>query len=120
MMRMSQPSAVSSPYPAAEPFRAQIVGLSMAKRMVGGVLRRSRFTETRSLCEPMPEPWVASTRSRPAQKPRPAPVRITTRTPASALAFSRSSPSLASMGPEMAFIRSGRFSVIVATWSATS
>jgi len=66
------------------PFKAQIVGLSMAKRMVGGVLRRSRFTETWSVCEPMPEPWVASTRSRPTQKARPAPVSTTARTLSSA------------------------------------
>ncbi len=69
-----------------------MVGLSMAKSTVGGAVLRSRFTLGAWAWEeePIPEPWVASTRSRPAQKARPVPVRITTRTLGSASAFSSS------------------------------
>ncbi len=94
----------------------------MLKSTVGGAVLRSRFTLGAWAWdeEPMPEPWVASTRSSPAQKARPVPVRITARTCGSASAFSRSWLRPASMGPEMVFIRSGRFSVMVATPSAAS
>ncbi len=99
-----------------------MVGLSMANSTVGGVFLRSRLTETLLTClsEPMPEPWVASTRSSPAQKARPVPVRITTRTSGSSLALISSWVRRASIGPEMVFNRSGRLRVRVAMPSLTS
>jgi len=56
----------------------------------------------------------ASFRSSPEQKPLPAPVITTTRTAGSASASTRASERAASIGPVIAFSRSGRFSVSVA------
>ena len=59
-------------------------------------------------------------RSAPAQKPRPAPVTITARTPSSTSAVSKASISSVRIVGVKALSFSGRSSVIVATWSATS
>jgi hypothetical protein len=69
-----------------------MVGFSISLSTVGGVLRRSSVVEvTPPLRMPVPPPplpvWVR--RSRPAQKARPAPVRITARTSLSAFASIR-------------------------------
>ena len=69
---------------------------------------------------PMPVPAMASLMSRPEQKPLPAPVSSTTRTSGLSSAWANSSVSSCNIRPEMALRRWGRFSVMVATWSATS
>jgi len=48
------------------------------------------------------------------------PVRITARTSLSRSAFSRRLVNWSSIGREIVFMRSGRFSVMVAIWSATA
>lgn len=64
---------------------------------------------------PIPRPAAASFRSSPEQKPRPSPVRIITRTSGS-LSYSLSfSPSVESIATLIAFMRSGRLSLSVAT-----
>jgi len=70
--------------------------------------------------DPIPDPWVALTRSRPAQKAFPVPVRITTRTSGSSFAWTSRAVSWFSMGPEIVFSRSGRLRVRVAMPSETS
>jgi len=112
MMRISQPSAVSMPYPAAPPFTAQIVGLSMACKTVGGVLRRS--SEVADEAELRPSPLRSLRKSRPAQNARPLPVRMTQRTSRSSFALISSRVRSFSIGPEIVFMRSGALSVMTA------
>ena len=108
---------MSKPYPAAEPFRTQIVGLSISCSTVGGVLRRSMVVLTGAFGSRMPRlpPFSSRRRSRPAQKARPVPVSTMTLTSASSRARSNSSEMLSSIGREIVFIRSGRLRVMVAT-----
>ena len=86
-----------------------------------------RAARTRPGCVQAPQAAEAALRalawaerSRPAQNARPAPVSTMARTSRSRSAASSASESRASIGPEIVFMRSGAFSVMVATWSATS
>ena len=90
------------PYPAAPPFTAQIVGLSIACRTVGGVLRRS--SEVADDAALMPSPLRSFRKSRPAQNARPLPVRITQRTSRSSFALMSNRVRSFNIGPENVFM----------------
>lgn len=98
--------------PAVPPLTAQIVGLSMWNRTVGGVLRKSRLVGLDAAL--MPPPSLSCLRSRPAQNARPMLVRITQRTAGSSFALISTRVSSFRIGPQIAFMRSGAFSVISA------
>src|SRR4029453_19539253 len=91
------------PEPAPPPFTAQIVGLSIACRTVGGVLRRS--SEVADEAELRPSPLRSLRKSRPAQNARPLPVRITQRTSRSSFALISCRVRSLSIGPETVFMR---------------
>ena len=107
--------AYSKPTPIAGPLIAPTMGLSSARAIFGVSSPLRRLAQLRT-----PLPWARSFRSRPEQKPRPAPVSTTAPAPGSSPARrsaalnSRPNPSFT------AFMRSGRFSVITATRSTIS
>ena len=115
-IRMSHPKAMSSPYPAAPPFRAHTTGVSMPWRTIGGAPRRSNSTMFASVLSSTPRDSVlpaCEPRSSPAQNARPAPVRMMHRTSGFVSASRSFSDSNWSILPEMVFMRPGAFNVIV-------
>src|SRR5262245_10441751 len=70
--------------------------------------------------EPMPVPASVSLMSRPEQKPLPAPVNNTHRTSGSDSTSCSATVSCCSIRPVMALRRSGRLSVMHATWPSVS
>jgi hypothetical protein len=116
--RMSMASVSVAPKPTAGPLMAAITGFLRSKM--------------RSATRPPPSRWSSASvrarsnvappapRSAPAQKARPAPVTMTTRTPSSPSARSSAAMRVSSISLFTAFRRSGRFSVSVQTPSATS
>ena len=103
-----------APAPAATPFITHTTGAGSARsRMMSGLYSFSRFS-LRSRREPS-SAGLRSPRSWPAQKPRPAPVRITPRNPACASSVSSARASSACMTAVKLFRRSGRLSVMTPT-----
>src|SRR4051812_33243597 len=109
--RTSEASASASPPPAAGPLTAAMTGwgracsLSMIPAIRSWV---SRLPTT-------PSPVIGSLRSRPAQKPRPAPVSTTTRTAPSPATSSSATWRSSTSSRLSALRRSGRLSVSRAT-----
>ena len=92
----------------------------MACSTGGGVLRRSMLVGVApEPTERLSVPLLCASRFSPAQKARPVPVRMTTRTSRSSLALTSASVSCRSIGPEMVFMRCGAFSVTVAIGPST-
>src|SRR3990172_8967629 len=117
-MRMSQARARLRPAPAAGPLIMAIVGFGISCRSrEASSLRRSRVTG--SSCGSV-SPEAIPAISPPAQKPRPAPVRIRQRASLSSATFWMTPGSVSSSSPLRAFSFSGRFSVIVAMPSEMS
>ena len=123
-MRMSQPSARSSPYPAAPPLRAQIVGVSRLCSTIGGALRRSISPGLASTAPRLPRPpfgpahlglQVEAGAERPPGAGQHDDAHVTV-----GVGLQEPGRQRLSIGPEMVFIRSGALSVMVATWSVTS
>ena len=115
-MRMSQPRAISNPYPAAPPFKAHTTGVSMPCRTIGGAPRKSNSTMFASVLSSTPRDSVlpdCEPRSNPAQKAFPAPVRMMQRTSGFESASKSFSERSSSILPDMVFMRPGAFSVMV-------
>src|SRR5690606_18279268 len=100
--RMSHASARLMPAPAATPFTPATTGFSRA------AMARTTGWYERSRMPPMSPSTFVEPRSAPAQKPRPAPVISTARTPGSAAGPLRTSASSASSSKESALSTSGR------------
>src|SRR5579863_9033501 len=111
---MSQASARLAPAPAAAPLTAHTTGFGRARsaRMIG--LRPLSSDWPRS-GRGAPGLTARSTRSAPAQKPRPAPVIRTARQPGSAAARSTAADSAWVRAALSALRRSGRFRISVST-----
>ena len=107
-IRRSQASASSKPPVMAKPFTAPITG--PGKPRIAPIMSSS--VKAPSGCALR---LPSSLRSRPAQKARPAPVRITTRTSASCASSRKPRVRAWRSSCESAFIASGRFSVTRAT-----
>ena len=106
----SQASASSKPPVTAAPCTAPITG--PLKRPSAATGSRSATPLSPLPNEPVPDP--SSFKSSPAQKARPAPVRMSTRTAGSASSASMASASAAIRPRESAFIACGRFIVSTA------
>ena len=101
----------------AGPLMAPITGWG-SLRIWGTMSPKYSMARMASRDRVRPSAWggtPASSRSRPEQKPSPLPVRITTQQSLSRPAASRASRSGMIVSKDMAFIRSGRFSVICRT-----
>ena len=120
-------SCMVTPTPTAGPLQAAITGFRLSKmrkvrrpppsRTTSPTRPSSRAASWRVVRSKVSPPPA---RSAPAQKPRPAPVTITTRTASSASERSNAAIMSSIIWVVKAFSRSGRFSVIVAIPSATS
>ncbi len=112
-IRRSHTLASASPPPKAGPFTAATTTAGTSRRWTVRFDMNvcPSIPACRWRCSPGPggAPW--SLRSRPAQNPRPAPVRTATFTSGSAAISSRASWSSATIWKLMAFRRSGRFRV---------
>ena len=120
--RISIGKVIVTPTPTAAPLIAPITGLVHSKIRSDTRPPPSRGTPTR-VCTSLPPPLNVSPppeRSAPAQNPRPAPVTMTTRTSSSASTRSNASINSRIIVLVNALSLSGRFSVMVAMWSATS
>ena len=119
-IRMSEPSTSARPPPAAGPFTAAITGCGSDRSR--GINEAMCFCPSSPDCIcPMPSVFGIAPnppRSRPAQNPRPAPVRITTRQLRSARICSKASWRSATSSTVMAFNLVGRSMVTTATPSA--
>ena len=118
--------AMSMPAPTAAPLSAAMYGLSSRATWRGTLwtlsrsqLRRPAAATGRSLRAVSATP-ESPFRSAPAQKARPAPVRMTARTSPSVRASSSASVHSRIIVGVKAFIRSGRFRVMVAMLSVLS
>ena len=100
------------PAPAQAPLIAAIVILGIS-RSICDVSMKLRRTLILASAGPLPS-GLTDRRSPPELKPRPAPVRITTRTVSSLLAAIRPARTAVCSGAFIAFSVSGRFIVIVA------
>ena len=121
-MRMSIGSVIVTPTPTAGPLIAPITGFLQAKMRSDTRPPPSRGTPESATTSLPPRLNVSPPldRSAPAQNPRPAPVTITARTSSSASMRSKASMISFIIVPVKALSCSGRLSVIVAMWSATS
>ena len=116
-IRISQSKVRSMPYPAAAPFTAQIIGVSTLHMTLIGASRKSNSCLGR-LLPPLPEPIppsLTSTRSRPAQKPLPDPVRMMHRISGSLFASTIFVESSFNIAVLIALSLSGLFRVMTAT-----
>ena len=126
MMRMSHRRVRSMPYPAAAPLMAQMIGVSVCHMTLMGASRRSKSWRGRlEPLLPVALPSLSmrslvSIRSRPEQKPRPAPVKTMQRVSGSLSASTILADSSLSISRLIAFSRSGRFRVMMATWPSCS
>src|SRR6266540_3564589 len=112
-MRMSDPRARANPPPAAGPFTAAITGWRSERRCGIGVAMCS-WGVSPACGRPSPSPpggAPAPFRSSPEQKPRPAPVTITTRQPRSASTPSSAMCKSSTSSWLIALRRSGRLRV---------
>jgi hypothetical protein len=120
-MRTSQASAMLMPAPAATPLMAPISGLSKwAKRLAQRPTQPSSSSRSDWLAgvgapPPTAARAAAPDRSAPEQNPLPAPVTIAARTASSWCAASIAVCTSSRTAAPIAFSRSGRFKVMIAT-----
>jgi hypothetical protein len=112
---MSHASAILAPAPAATPLTCAITGCGMDVSAVISGFQPVSTVVPRSTGM-SPAATERSLRSCPAQKARPAPVRIRTRASAASASAERSSWCICAV---KLLSRSGRLSVIRATWSSS-
>ena len=122
-------SARSLPPPTHQPWTWAIVGLGARHRLMnrgtgpsGDVAPAKSLpgSHSPSVVIPASQWWNPPPKSNPAQNARPAPRRTITLTSGSALARWTDASISSGIGGTIVLRRSGRFSVIVATASATS
>ena len=118
-IRTSQASASDIPAPAATPFTAAIIGLSIAPN-ASACAPTQPNSSIRSFCDSRGASPGRAVRSAPEQNPRPAPVTITTRTSSSSRSAAAACTISSCSGRDRAFNFSGRSSVTVPMWSEIS
>ena len=117
-IRMSAPRLRHMPPPIAGPFTAAITGWGIDRR---ASTRSDRYSMALTAMPDSPSPSIPggmpeSSRSAPAQNPRPVPVSTTTQVLLSAATVSMASRNGTTRSNDIAFMRSGRLRVIWATW----